>query len=293
MFGVPLLPTVFSLGRSFLQREGAALKSTTINGHRVSYFELQGRGTGTPILLVHGLAGSSLSWGRCMVALGSHASRLLAFDMPGTGLSPIPSTGPLRYPEMVDLVEQFAKQVMQNSFVFAGASMGAAIATRVSLRLEAQVKALTLVVPAGARVPEQRVAEQLARLRVRNKDEAKAMVSRIFAKPSKLREWVLADDAYHLYNQPWVQAIVTEATSDAGEMVLQESELAAIKTPTAIYWAKEERLLMENGLDYFRRHLAPEHVEIEEIDDVGHSAHIEKPKLIAAKIAAFLAKRGM
>jgi pimeloyl-ACP methyl ester carboxylesterase len=292
MLGLPLLPTVFVLGRKFLQQQGVTLHKTRINGIELSYYELRGHGKGAPMLLVHGLAGSSLSWGRCMVALASHSSRLVAFDIPGTGLSPMPAQGPLRYPQIVDLVEQFAKQMMPETFVFAGASMGAAMVTRVALRLEQRVKALALVVPAGARVPELKIPEQLARLTVRNKEDAKALVARLFAKRSKLREWVLADDAYYLYNQPWVQAIVTEATSDAGEMVLQETELAAIKIPTAIYWAKEERLLMEGGLEYFRSHLAPQYVEIEEIDDVGHSAHLEKPALIAARIAAFLSKNG-
>src|SRR5688572_7106635 len=147
MLGISILPTVFTMGRRSLRRQGVLFQDATIDGVQVNYVSFSGRGKGLPMLLVHGLAGSSLSWSRCMMALSTYSSHLVALDIPGAGLSPMPASGPLRFDQMVDVVESFARQVMPERFILVGASMGAAIATRASLRIKERVAALSLVVP--------------------------------------------------------------------------------------------------------------------------------------------------
>ena len=58
----------------------------TVQDHRIRYWE---EGTGAPIVLIHGLANSVLTWRKNIEALG-RGFRVIALDLPGHGLSDMP-----------------------------------------------------------------------------------------------------------------------------------------------------------------------------------------------------------
>lgn len=63
----------------------------TVPEHRVVELAWRDIGSGTPVLLIHGLGGSSKSWSGVVRQLRDR-HRVLSFDLPGHGESPAPTT---------------------------------------------------------------------------------------------------------------------------------------------------------------------------------------------------------
>ncbi|MFN7135603.1 MAG: alpha/beta fold hydrolase, partial [Myxococcales bacterium] len=100
MARVKLLPMGQELLRRVLVRQGAQSVYRELEGHRVHYFDVPGRGAGPTVVLLHGLGGSSIGFSRCLLPLARNARRVIAPDLPGSGWSPEPADGPLGLMEL-------------------------------------------------------------------------------------------------------------------------------------------------------------------------------------------------
>jgi pimeloyl-ACP methyl ester carboxylesterase len=113
-------------------------------GLRVRY-RVSGSGEATVILL-HGFGGRMESWGRVPDAIG--CAHVVAFDLPGFGASARPDVS-------YDLESQRRRVVAAmdslgiGRAVFAGASMGGAVAALLAARSPGRVSALALFAPSG------------------------------------------------------------------------------------------------------------------------------------------------
>lgn len=116
-------------------------------------------GTGSPILLLHGLTAT-----RRYVVMGSRAlersgHRVIAYDARGHGHStPAPDRGAYGYERLAGDLEAVLDALGIGRAVLIGASMGAHTAVRVALRRPERVAALGLITPSfdpsQARTPE-------------------------------------------------------------------------------------------------------------------------------------------
>lgn len=121
------------------------------------------RGTGRPLLLLHGFTGAGASWGDHLDAFAGHA-RVLAPDLPGHGLTAVPSTAAAMSVEATaDALEVYLADESALPACVLGYSMGARIALRLAAAHPAAVEGLILESPsAGIADPEQRVARRAA-----------------------------------------------------------------------------------------------------------------------------------
>ena len=101
------------------------------------------RGTGRPLVLLHGLLDDSEGWAR--VAADTHRP-CIAIDLPGFGGSDLPRKP--RIPSYADDVAAALRRLDIDACTLVGHSLGGAVATAVAERSEA-VRSLALLAPAG------------------------------------------------------------------------------------------------------------------------------------------------
>ena len=116
----------------------------TVQDHRIRYWE---EGTGAPIVLIHGLANSVLTWRKNVEALG-RGFRVIALDLPGHGLSDMPKVR-FDLPTGAAFLDAFLDEMGVERAHLAGNSMGGAIALELALTRPERAASLTLADSAG------------------------------------------------------------------------------------------------------------------------------------------------
>lgn len=90
------------------------------------------RGSGTPLLLVHGLGSSLRTWDPVMPALSARRE-VIAVDLPGFGESP-PLRGEVTVATLTDAVEDFIRDERLGAVDVVGSSMGARMVLEMARR---------------------------------------------------------------------------------------------------------------------------------------------------------------
>ena len=104
-------------------------------------------GSGTPILLLHGLGGTRGYWQRTLELLSGRA-RPIALDLPGFGASDAP-TGGFALDSASDRLAEALRALGGAPAVVCGHSLGGPLAVRFALRHPDAVTRLVLVAPSG------------------------------------------------------------------------------------------------------------------------------------------------
>jgi len=124
--------------------------------HRLFYVEA---GMGAPVILIHGLGGSSRWWFPIFPQLTSASFRLIAPDLPGFGRSPgafVPIS------RAAKAIIELADRVGLGQFFVCGHSLGGAIAAQLAADYRGRVRRLVLVDSAG--IPGVGAGDWLARV---------------------------------------------------------------------------------------------------------------------------------
>ena len=90
------------------------------------------RGTGKPLLLVHGLGSSARTWDLVLPALAARRE-VIAVDLPGFGRTP-PLPGPVTVATLTDALEEFVRAENLENAGIVGSSMGARMALEMARR---------------------------------------------------------------------------------------------------------------------------------------------------------------
>ncbi len=115
-----------------------------VEGARIHYVD---RGVGAPLVLIHGLGGSSRNFSPIADELAS-SHRVVAIDRPGSGYSERPA---MRSSSLADQAEVIAAVLMHldiESAVIVGHSLGGAVALALALDYPRAVSRLVLLAPA-------------------------------------------------------------------------------------------------------------------------------------------------
>ncbi len=127
-------------------RPGRAVTAMVVDGLR---WEVRVRGTGTPLLLLHGFTGRATSWGAHATAL-ARRFRLITVDLPGHGRSGIP-VDPARasVERSADDLATIVGRVGAAPADVLGYSLGARIALRLAIAHPGVVRRLILESPSA------------------------------------------------------------------------------------------------------------------------------------------------
>ena len=278
------------------QTMNIADETIEVAGMRTHYLRA---GTGSPLLLLHGLGDSAQDWHWVMPALVQRY-RVYAPDLPGSGTSAKPPAdySPRFYARFV---HDFLDAVGVADAAIAGHSFGGLTAICFALAAPARVRALVLVDSAGlgrevniglrlvsapaygdvtalwAQTPPGNIQRMLARTALQ------------FARPGRVpRAWLA--DQYRLAQQPgFLPATLRELRAQvnlAGQRNVVLDQLPRLTMPTLLIWGDRDQVVPVHHAHAALAQLQGGQLTV--IPDCGHVPHVEQPKRFANVLRTFL-----
>jgi pimeloyl-ACP methyl ester carboxylesterase len=234
------------------------------DGFRIRYAEA---GQGVPLMHLHGAGGLRLTAAHDLL---SRRFRVVAFEMPGFGLSP-ENTRTRSMPELACTMAQAARRLGLETFNLMGTSFGGKTALWLALQAPEGVRALVLEAPgairqAGAESPSGS-PEEIAR--------------RLYAHPERLGALPLPDPAIRAKTQPLVQRL-RGPDRDAD----LEARLPGLATPTLVLFGTLDRVIAPVMGRVYKELMPNCHLVF--VYDAGHAISTDRPEAFAEVAGDFL-----
>lgn len=278
-----LIPLINRVARASLVRRGARSRTVVAHGHEVHLIDLPGKGSGPPLVLMHGLGSCGLTFSQVIPGLARFSRRVLAADLPGAGFSPLPERPPTIEEGVRVLAALYERELGGEKALFMGNSLGGAMAAELAFNRPDLMRALALVAPAGAQVAPERFAELVKSFEMPTWREGRAFVHRLYHRAPPLVPELLAFDMVTSFGQPHVKRLLHgERPNDH----LEPERLRALEMPVLLLWGRSEKVLPYEGIEYFRAHLPP-HAIVEEVEGWGHVPHLDSPRELVARLERF------
>jgi pimeloyl-ACP methyl ester carboxylesterase len=253
----------------------------SVRGGPVNVIEL---GSGPPVVFVHGLGGSWQNWLHQLPAFAEH-HRVVAFDLPGFGYSPLPSVQ-VSIQGFVTATGELLDALDIDTVALVGNSMGGLISCELALAEPARVARLGLISPAGValRNRQQRIsllrslfpavaltghwisanAEPAARRR-RLRNRLLAFVS---SRPDAIPAAFAAEQLRGMGKPglwPAMEGVIMHSVED---------RLPGISAPTLLVWGQDDPVLPVRHADVFAAAIS--HARKVTFADTGHCAMFER-----------------
>lgn len=217
------------------------------DGFRIRYMEA---GQGAPLVHLHGAGGLRLTPAHDLLA---QRFRVVAFEMPGFGLSP-ENTKTRSMPELASTMTRAAQALGLDTFNLMGTSFGGKTALWLAVQAPERVPALVLEAPAAIRPegtePPSGTPEEMAR--------------RLYAHPERLPALPAVDPAVRAKTQALVQRLRGPARD--GEL---EERLSTLATPTLVLFGTLDRVIPPAMGRIYKDLIAGCHLVF--VYDAGHS----------------------
>jgi pimeloyl-ACP methyl ester carboxylesterase len=262
----------------------------TVAGTRVRYVR---RGSGPPVLLIHGFASSLYTWKDVLPVLAA-SHDVVALDMPAHGESDVP--GEMRaalFPQVaVGLMDRLGLE--RASLV--GNSLGGAVAVAVAAHHPTRVDRLVLIDAAGYNFAQQdrpwilrlagatRGGTVLERLPVQRRLATTAL--RQVVHDDRLVTADRVDEYVTPLERPGVIRALGALLASGGDLGFP-GIVGSVRAPTLVVWGREDRWIPVEHAERFAAALPGSRVEV--IDGCGHMPQEERPEDVARLVAAFLA----
>ena len=232
-------------------------------------------GTGVPFLMIHGFAADSLSWVPLERALGT-ARPVIRIDLPGHGKSP-----KRRIDSFAALSRMLAEAfdgLNTDTVHLIGHSLGAALALSLADIRPRQIKALTLIAPAGLG-PEIDAAALNGIARATRVESLAPWLRRLTATPQGISDdyaraamTTRADPALRACQAEMIPALFPDGTQSFD----LRAALERLACPMQIIWGRQDHILpMRHAL------VAQTDCAIHLLDRAGHIPQIECPDRVA------------
>ncbi len=239
------------------------------------------KGTGLPLVLIHGFTADSQSWAPLEKCLPPDRP-LIRIDLPGHGKSPhrhVASFADLAR-MMVDAFDDATRA--HDSVHLLGHSLGAALAVAIADIRTRRVASLSLIAPAGLG-PEIDAATLMGIVRASRAESLAPWLRRLTATPDAITDGYAAA-AMRARQNPALRAVQADMADslfpDGVQPFDLRAALARAAMPTAIIWGRQDRIIP------WQQALAPNgDFAIHLMQGAGHIPHIECPDRVAAIIA--------
>jgi pimeloyl-ACP methyl ester carboxylesterase len=247
------------------RRPHAAYHSTQVQGYRVHWVEA---GAGQPLVLLHGLCGSSRWWNANIPAL-SERFRVLAVDLVGFGRSrcagPLPDIASL-----ADLLARWIEGVAGTAAHLVGHSMGGHLAIHLAARHPERIARLVLADTAG--LPRRLSPAAVARWVYQVAPPTR------WGDPAFLP--IILRDALRAGPVTAIRALRDIVADDVSPL------LPRITSPTLILWGAGDTIIpLENALVLRER---IEGARLEVIEGAFHNPMVDQPAAFNRAVLDFL-----
>ena len=274
---------------------GVAEADINVGGHRVHYLRA---GSGTPVVLVHGLLAHSFSWRHAVPALARHFT-VYAPDLLGIGFSErVPGLDCSMGASAQRLIA-FFDALNLRAFDLVGTSHGGALSTIVAAELGNRIRRLVLVASVNpwSRVGRKRIAvlsspagawffrKSFLRLKPLND----YVLTRLYADPSKI-----APGTFEGYAEPlkiagsaeYLLAVVRGWQRDLRDL---ERYYEKIRVPTLLVWGDRDAAVLPSSAFHVQRAIPGSKLVI--VPNVGHLPYEEAPEEFNRVLLEFLSSK--
>jgi pimeloyl-ACP methyl ester carboxylesterase len=260
-----------------------------VDGMRVHVRE---RGSGPPLLLVHGLAASLFTWEGWAAEL-SGAHRVIAFDLPGHGLTGPHPEDRYSHADMADFVDHLATALGVTRFSLAGSSMGGHVAARYALAHPERVDRLILVDALGLHREEPRplifrlygtpIVGNVLTL-VSPRFVVAASVRDVYGDPGKVGSALV--DRYHDLLRRAGNREAMRIHLSLPEEELDPAQMGKLRMPALILWGARDRWILPRYGERFRDAIPG--ARLVTFEGLGHVPMEEDPVATARVVRDFL-----
>jgi len=261
-----------------------------IDGVRIHYQE---KGTGTPLLLIHGFTSSVFSWKDVFEPLSKNF-HVIAVDLKGFGFSGKPD-GDYTRRGQANLVGHFLDHLKINKVWLCGNSMGGDVSLNLAVQNPQRVAGLILIDSGGVKVEGSGslapsyllipvVGRVLTSLALRSDKLVREGLEKSFYDRSKI-----TDDRVTAYYRPLQtrdgQLAALRARTQANEFPV-EPELGKISTPALIIWGADDALIpLAAGR---KMNSLIKNSKLVVIEKCGHLPEEEMPERVVDEITKFV-----
>ena len=257
-------------------------KFITIDNVLIRYADKNQKGF--PLFLIHGLGGSIESWTNNIEFL-SKKFRIIAFDLPGFGLSDKPKVS-YTINFYVNFLEKFIKKLKINHLFLIGSSLGGHIAIEFTMRNRTIVDKLILISPAGCLPKSFKGTPSLKRYIKIVDAKSSNDINRILTSiDNSLVDRSYANIMYKRLSMPGAKDAFISALKGSANAPRYNNKLAKINTNMLLIWGKEDKMI---PLKYIRHFMEHGNSRIIIIENCGHRPHVENSKLFNKIVKDFL-----
>lgn len=257
-------------------------KTVVVYGNRIRYWDV---GSGSPVVLIHGMAASKNAW-RGNVAALAQKHRVLALDQIGFGDSDKPLVD-YRVGTLADFLDGFLRAVRVEQPMLVGSSLGGWVALTYTLAHPDAVSRLVLVDSAGLRAPGRMDDTLHLQLSGATRADLKASLQRVFVNPMFYSD--AAVEALYARRMSsgdgYTVARLIESLDRVDESV--DDRLSEIKVPALIIWGDHDGLLPLAWGERFAHAISGAKLVV--ISQSGHMPMIEKAAEFNQTVESWLA----
>jgi pimeloyl-ACP methyl ester carboxylesterase len=246
---------------------------------RIHYYS---GGSGSPVVLIHGLGSRAEDWANLMPQLVRDHHRVYALDLPGYGRSDWPANASYSIAEEAAAVEAFLDNRRLASADLAGWSMGGWIAMRVALDQPQRIRRLVLFDSAGTRFT---LDWDIALFEPDTPAKLAALDDLLMPGPAPHIPTFIQRDIFRwVHRHGWVVKRNTDSMLTGADLL--DGKLGALQMPTLIVWGKQDHLIPVSAGDAIH-HAIPQS-EFVVLNGCGHLAPAQCAAQIGPLFTGFL-----
>ena len=244
------------------------------------------RGEGSEaVVLLHGFSGDALNWQFVIDELTAGRT-VLAIDLPGHGSS-TKNVGDGDVEELAAAVREVIDAANLEEVHLVGHSLGGLVAAKLTSMDPDRVRSLALMAPAG--FGDEVDGEFLdALVAATSRRQLKEPLRKLFVDDGLVtRELVESVLRYKREDgvSEALSAIRDQAFPDGKQAQSAVSSLQGVDAPLLVIWGSEDEIFPSDQAGN-----APDGAEVEVLEGIGHSPHVEDPRAVADLLLAHLDK---
>jgi pimeloyl-ACP methyl ester carboxylesterase len=282
-FSAAVMPLADGLARRWLLTHGLSQQFLHHGPIELSYYHQPAQTPGNlPLLLVHGIGDSSMTWALTMPLL-AHRHELFALDLPGHGYTNLPfGRSYVTLDEHLDELEVFARQAIKRPFVVVGNSLGGLLAVRLANRVRDLVAGAVLLDPGGAPLGRPIWDAFFNKLRDTSLFGAYRTSQELIGVVPGPALALTTRSVQRMLQRP----VILQAYEHSGdEVFLSAAELMSLSVPTGLIWGLRDRFLPPGSREFFQAQLPGARTLF--MNRCGHLPQRERPLAVNRFVQRF------